>query len=163
MNMHNYINTLLIFGLIFLSSCEREISIDLNKTNPRYVIEGNVSNIKGESKVIITKTLNFDETIDYPLVSGAIVTITDTATNQTDLLTENNEGIYVNTNLTGIIGHTYKMTIKIENETFTSFSTMPSNFALDSLVQQNLAGTSGIGGPPAGTPGAGTRIQILPS
>ena len=52
--------------------------------------------------------------------------------------------------------------MKIGTEVFSSTSTIPKNIKLDSLIQQNLAGTAGTIGPPAGTPGAGTIILIMP-
>jgi len=48
-------NTIIIFlALLLLTGCEKEINIDLNKSNPKFVIEGNVSNIAGNSKVRIS-------------------------------------------------------------------------------------------------------------
>lgn len=166
--MKKYI--LIPFVLLFLNSCEKVIDIDLNQSNPRFVIEGNLSNEAGESKVRISKTLNFDETTAYPAISGALVTITDNKLNQIDTLTETSAGIYFKAGLEGIEGHTYTMMVKIDNEIFTAVSAMPFSVNLDSLVQENLAG-SGTGGGPGGSGGPGnpggdhdyeTIIQITP-
>ena len=166
--MKKYI--LIPFVLLFLISCEKVIDIDLNQSNPRFVIEGNLSNVTGESKVKISKTLNFDETTANPAISGALVTITDNKLNQTDTLTETSAGNYFKTGLAGIEGHTYTMMVNIGNEIFTAVSTMPLSVNLDSLVQENLAG-SGTGGGPGGSGGPGnpggdhdyeTIIQITP-
>lgn len=155
----NRSNILIIFLLMLLSSCEKEINIDLNKTNPRFVIEGNISNVAGESKVKITKTLNFDETIDFPTVSGAFVTITDTVLNKIDTLKYSTKGIYKDSTLFGLEGHTYKLQVKIGTESYTSFSTIPHRLMFDSIVQmRDLGGPK----PPAGTPGAG-NVQFQPS
>jgi len=143
-----------------LSSCEKEISIDLNKNNPKYVIEANLSTDFGESKVEITQTLNFDETIANPTVSGAMVTITDNTQIKTDTLKEVTAGIYSNYDAVGIEGHTYTLNVKIGSETFTSISTTPESIAFDSLLQLNLAGEGGPGRP--GGSGSGSMIQILP-
>ena len=129
-----------------------------------------LSNVTGESKVRISKTLNFDETTAYPPISRALVTITDNKLNQTDTLTEKSVGIYFKTGLVGLEGHTYTMMAKIGNEIFTAVSTMPFSVNLDSLVQETLAG-SGTGGGPGGSGGPGnpggdhdyeTIIQITP-
>lgn len=158
------------FVLLFLISCEKVIDIDLNQSNPRFVIEGNLSNVTGESKVRISKTLNFDETTAYPAISVALVTITDNKLNQTDTLTETSSGIYFKPGLAGRQGHSYTMMVKIGNEIFTAVSTMPLSVKLDSLVQENLAGTGTGGGPGGsgrpGNPGGNhdyeTIIQITP-
>lgn len=166
--MEKYI--LISFALLFLISCEKVIDIDLNQSNPRFVIEGNLSNLTGESKVKISKTLNFDETTAYPEISGALVTITDNMTNQIDTLNETSAGIYFKAGLAGKEGHTYTMLVNIENEIFTAVSTMAFSVNLDSLVQENLAG-SGTRGGPGGSGGPGnpggdhdyeTIIQITP-
>lgn len=163
-------NILIPFALLFLISCEKVIDIDLNQSNPRFVIEGNLSNVSAESKVRISKTLNFDETTAYPAISGALVTITDNQLNQIDTLTETSAGNYFKAGLAGIEGHTYTMMVKIGNEIFTAVSAMPFSVNLDSLVQENLAG-SGTGGGPGGSGGPGnpggdhdyeTIIQITP-
>lgn len=160
MKKKNTYNLLIIFGLFLLSSCEKEISIDLNKSNPKFVIEGNISNSAGESKVMITKTLNFDENTEFPTVSGALVTITDTLLHKIDTLIESTAGMYTNPSLMGKEGHTYKLAVKIDTETFTSISTMPLRLLIDSLYQMPDLGAAG---PPAGTPGAGTTIRIMPA
>lgn len=167
--MKKYI--LIPFVLLFLISCEKVIDIDLNQSNPRFVIEGNLSNEAGESKVRISKTLNFDETTAFPAISGALVTITDNLLNQIDTLTETSLGIYFKAGLVGIEGHTYTMMVNIENEIYTAVSTMPFSVNLDSLVQENLAGSGIGGGGPGGSGGPGnpggdhdyeTIIQITP-
>jgi hypothetical protein len=162
MKSSNYKYLFIFIGLLLLSSCEKEIQIDLNKTNPRFVIEGNINNIIGNSTIRVTKTLNFDQNNEYPAVSGALVTITDTLLNKIDTLSERNEGVYTKALFVGKEGHTYKMTVKVEDEVFTAISTMPYGLHLDSLAQLNLAGSVFPGGPPAGTPAAGTTIQIMP-
>jgi len=148
------------FALLFLNSCEKEININLNKNNPKYVIEGNLSTEIGESRVKITQTLNFNETDSFPTVSGALVTITDNTQNKIDTLSEIQAGIYNNLSLVGIKGHAYTMTVKIGSEIFTSISTIPYSLTLDSLVQLNLAGTGGQGRP--GSNESGSIIRILP-
>lgn len=154
---------LILFALLLLTGCEKEINIDLKNSNPKFVIEGNISNVAGNSKVKISKTLDFDENGFYPSVSGAFVTIKDSTLNKIDTLTEiTSAGIYTNQNVIGEIGHTYILNVKIDEQTFSSISTMPIGLTLDSIVQENLAGTSGDLSIPDGSPDAGTIIQIRP-
>ncbi|MBK6828193.1 MAG: DUF4249 family protein [Chitinophagaceae bacterium] len=148
------------FTCAILFSCTKEIDIDLNESNPKFVIEGNVSTALGASKVTIHKTINFDESAPYPTVSAALVTITDNTVNQTYTLSEIAAGLYYNSSLLGAEGHTYTITVNIGTEIFTAVSTMPYRVNLDSLVQENLAGT-GTGGGPGGPAGTG-NITITP-
>jgi len=150
----------LFFPVFLQSSCDREINIDLNKTYPRYVIDGNLSTDIGESYVLISKTLDFDQTIAYPNVRGALVTITDNTLKKTDTLTETDNGIYSKSDLKGIEGHSYTMIVKTDEEVFTSFSSIPYRLEFDSIVQQNIA-DDGIPEPP-GNMGSGPIIEFLP-
>ena len=154
---------LILFSLLLFSGCEKEINIDLNNSNPIIVIEGNVSNVLGNSMVRISKTLDFDENVVYPSVSDAFITITDSTLNRIDTLTESTiPGTYSNPEIIGKVGHTYILNVKIDGQIYSSTSTMPIGLTLDSIIQENLAGTSGDLGPPESLPDAGTIIQIRP-
>lgn len=154
--------SLIIFISFVLTACEKEININLNESNPRYVIEANLSSLTNESEVKITQTLNFDQSNDYPTISNALVTITDTTMQHVDTLKERSLGVYTKSKLSGIEGHTYRLDVRIGSESFSSLSTLPVPIPLDTLQQLNLAGQIDAAGPPAGTPGAGTMIRILP-
>lgn len=110
--------------LIVLSSCEKVIDIDLNSTDPQYVIEGYITNEARPAQVRITKTVNFSETNNFPTVSGATVTIKDDAGN-TETLQEVQSGIYETKILRGATGRTYTLTVNHNGNTFISTSKMP--------------------------------------
>jgi hypothetical protein len=153
------IQILLFFGILFVGSCEREIELNLDASSPKYVIDGNLSTETGESYVKITKNLNIDDTIQYPTISGAFVTITDNGLDKTDTLNESNPGYYVKYGLYGTEGHSYTLNVKIESEIFTALSTIPFSFKLDSLIQINPAEDYSMNFPGSEPL---TTIQILP-
>ncbi|MFZ4413939.1 MAG: DUF4249 family protein, partial [Bacteroidales bacterium] len=142
--------------------CEKEIDINLNKSNPRIVIEGNLSNLPGECSVKITKTINFDENIPNPTVSSAFVTITNLNTNITDTLNETKPGIYTNDSLVGKPGHTYTLLIKIGNETYTASSTIPQIVSLESIQLLDSNSTTTHGGPMGGGSGSNSIVRMVP-
>lgn len=145
---------LLPFVLISITSCQKEISINLNASNPRYVIEADLSDAVGESKVKITNTLNFDENTNYPPVRNALVTILDKEFNHLDTLLEGSKfGIYSKPLLKAVSGHTYVLTIQVDGKLFTSTSTMPDSIGLESIEQEQAVLPSGPGG--GGGPGSG--------
>lgn len=154
--MKKYI--ILLLSVILLISCEKEIDINLNKSNPRLVIEGNISNLPGQCNVKITKTINFDEVIPNPTVSGAIVTITNTTTNQTDTLKEIFAGFYSDSTIVGKEGFTYVLNVKIGNEIYRASSSMPVMVPLDSIRQ--MESSTGSHGGPMG--GGNSFIRITP-
>jgi hypothetical protein len=123
---------LYILFLLSLSSCEKVIDLDLNDSEKKYVIEGRVTDQAGGAIVRISQTKNFDENNDFPPVSGAIVTITETG-GPTVTLPESQPGIYESALLTGSSGKTYALSVSIGSNTFTAISAMPRKVALDSI------------------------------
>ncbi len=126
----------LILLLAAFSACKKVISVNLNSTNPRYVVQGNVTNQPGPYLVNITKSINFDQDNVFPAVSGAIVVITDVTANQVDTLTETTPGNYNTHIITGTPGHTYHLYVNAANNIFTASSKMPMLVTLDSLYTQ---------------------------
>ena len=117
---------------VSFSSCEKVIEVDLNTTDSKYVVEANLTDKPGSAKVLLTQTKNFDENNTFAGVTGAQVTIADNNSNPVTL-TESAPGVYESALLTGIPGHTYNLTIKVNGQVFTSSSVMPAPVSFDSL------------------------------
>lgn len=130
MKQHTYI----ILAIILLGStaCEKVIDIDLKSVENKYVIEAMVTDEAGGAKVLISQTKNFSDNNDFNGVADAVVTITDNEGN-TSTLQESSQGIYDDATLAGIPGRTYSLSIKIDDETFTSTTVMPEIINMDSL------------------------------
>lgn len=136
--LHIAIVSLLI---IFLSSCEEKINLELDKDAETLVVEGYLSDSMGVHTVKLSKTTEYFYYGQTPVVSGAIVEISD-GTN-TFILSESpaNTGIYVTQpNVKGIPGRTYTLTIRNvdinndgEPEVYTAQSYMPENVYMDSV------------------------------
>jgi hypothetical protein len=122
----------LLVSLIALTSCQDEIEIDLNSSNPKVVIEGAITNLNEPNTIKITKTVNFSDPNTYPAVRGAKVTINDNLGNS-EQLTETAAGVYQTKPIKGVSGRTYTLTVVAEGSTFTAQSTMPTQVKLDSL------------------------------
>lgn len=133
--------------LVFVtSSCTKVIDIDLKDSEPFYVIEGGVN--KGElvHTITITKSILFSETNTFPTVSGATVIISDDASpSNSEVLTEIEPGKYVTSNLLGVEGRTYTLTVQIGEKIFTSSSTMPNQVNLDMIyfLDDSFGGAGG--------------------
>lgn len=130
---HDHIIYILAIAVLILPSCQKVIHIDLNAADPKYVIEGNISNQTAIQTIKISKTVSFESANTFPAVSGALVTITDATSGTTDTLTEGSAGMYMTTAMAGTPGHTYQLYIKSEGKVFTSSCTMPQPVSLDSL------------------------------
>ena len=126
-----------IFCVVLITSCTKQINVDLKNATQQLVIEGNVSNIDIAS-VLISKTVPFSSSNNFPAVSGATVTITDDG-GTVFPLTENSAGHYTNSSLLGEPGHSYTMTVTTEGKSYTAVSTMPQQVNIDTILLENIA------------------------
>jgi hypothetical protein len=127
-SLNNYLAaipiTMILIASCGLTSCQKVISIDLNSASPQLVVEANVSDQPIQNSIKLSNTVNFNEITKIPAVTGATVEISD-STGISETLTEVKKGIYRTRTLTGIPGHTYKLTIKTQGQTYESSSKMP--------------------------------------
>ncbi|HVU95534.1 MAG TPA: DUF4249 domain-containing protein [Puia sp.] len=120
-----------------ITSCQKVINLNLRTAPPKYIIEGNVTNLPGPYQVKISQTEAVNSTGAFNGVSHANVTIKDDAGNA-ETLQETQPGIYQTTALQGIEGQTYHLTITTGQNTFTATSTMPHSVNLDSLYTEQV-------------------------
>src|SRR5215217_5968895 len=125
--------TALFIFLISAASCQKVINVDLNSSDPQYVIEGNVTDKPEPQTISITRSANFSNTNEFPAVSGAFVTLTDETSSTVDTLDETTPGIYRTAAIAGISGHKYKLYINVNGKVFTATSIMPEPVAVDSI------------------------------
>lgn len=125
---------LLVFVVVtvLLSSCQKVIRLDLNSSSPQLVIQGNVYDEAGPYVVTISRTVNFDAPSLYPPVTNATVTISDNA-GVTEELSQTTDGTYVTSNLQGVVGGTYTLTVQVDGKTYTASSTMPEAVGIDTI------------------------------
>lgn len=137
--MKNYSNSfiiLLIAGLFCVTACTKVIDLKLDDASGQLVIEGNLTNLNGLQTVKLTKNIPFTNTNIYPPVTGATVTIQESAgTNYT--LIEGPAGTYTVNNLAGISGDTYTLTVQSGGQNYKASSIMPSQVMLDSLTDKD--------------------------
>ncbi|CAG4999941.1 hypothetical protein DYBT9275_02349 [Dyadobacter sp. CECT 9275] len=115
-----------------LFSCEKVIDVELNPADQKYVIEGQITNLKKGAVVVISQTTDFENTGTYPGISGAIVTISDAKGNAYPLI-ETQEGFYQDTLLLGKPGMTYHLHVKLNGSEYMATSTMPDLVKMDSV------------------------------
>ncbi len=125
--------------IVSFSSCQKVISIDLNSSDPRYIVEANITDQPGPYHVKITQSVNFDKSNVFPAVTGAMVVITDTVAGVADTLMERAAGDYTTSKILGVPGHFYTLTIKANNKLITSYGRMPQPVLLDSMYAEPSA------------------------
>ena len=87
-----------LFIIPALVSCEKVIDINLNKINPKIVIEGNLSDRRGECKVVVSQSINFSDTNQFPGVINASISIRE-GQNTPVYLIQTSPGVYVSDTL----------------------------------------------------------------
>ncbi len=145
MKTKNILYIAFCFTIVFLfTSCTKVITLDLKDSEPLYVIEGSVN--KGEliHFVNITQSIKFSTLNSFPTVSGAEVVLSDDNGNS-EVLIETTPGKYATSNLLGVEGRKYTLSVKIEGKEFISSSTMPTQVQLDELyfLEGNFGGKEG--------------------
>lgn len=126
-----------LFTCIFVS-CTKTINVNLNDADPQLIIEGKVLDGPGPYFVKLSKSVNFNESNNFPPISGAIISITDQTAQHSDELTETAPGTYATNSLVGVPGHIYQLSVNVEGKNYSSTSQMPQRVALDSVTFQQL-------------------------
>ncbi len=110
--------------LFFLISCEEEIDVDFHPSDPRIVIEGQIQ-LDSLATVRITESKSFGSDNVYNIIDNAVVMIDDDNGN-CEVLTQNAFGLYVAHKTKGVVGRTYYLTVKVDEEIYNSESTLPT-------------------------------------
>lgn len=117
---------------LFATSCTKVIDLNLNKSNPQYMIEGEVTNADVMQTVRITRSVNFSNDNQFPAVTNAVVIISDDAGN-TDTLKQDDPGYYRTDEIKGVSGRTYSLKILVDGNTFHASSKMPQPVLMDTI------------------------------
>lgn len=118
--------------VVWLTSCEKVIDINLDDAEKKYVVEAVVTDEPGSAKVLISQTKNFSDDNQIAGVSGATVTVSDDDGNST-VLAESSAGVYQSAGITGESGKTYTLKVEVDGNVFTASSVMPARVNMDTL------------------------------
>lgn len=131
-----------------LTSCREEvIDVNLSTAEPRLVIDASIDWIKGttgnEQKIKLTTTTGYyDQT--FPVVSGAVIVVTNAANTAFDFVETPGTGEYICTDFDPVIGETYTLTIILNGETYTATETLIGTPIIeDTILQDNKGGMGG--------------------
>ncbi|WP_326983159.1 DUF4249 domain-containing protein [Chryseobacterium sp. MYb264] len=129
---------LIILSLFLLTSCEKEIDLDLKDQSGQIVIEGNVTDQAGPYFVKITKSVAFTNANQYPVIADAEVVLSDNS-GQTETLQYVGNGTYQTSTFVGQSGKIYTLKITAEGQQYTAQSTMPDAVDFEDLEQDSFA------------------------
>ena len=130
MKIYKYFILILIIPLTW--KCTEKIDLDLDEGETKIVIEAIVSSTFRNQIVKISKSTAYYDSTPIEPITGAIVTIQDSAFEYT--FTQIRSGIYVsNISFAGIPGKEYKLKVETESRIYEATSTMPRMPTIDSI------------------------------
>ena len=112
-------NIKFIIYILLLSACEKVVYIDLNTSDPKLVVEANITDSKyGQgyylNAVKLSRTVNYYDGNVFPAVNNASVFISDDLGNIDTLKPMNlasNPGMYLIDKMKGVAGRSYSLKI----------------------------------------------------
>jgi len=136
----------IIVSIFSLSSCEDVIDVNLDTAAPKLVIDASIKWEKGsignEQTIKLTTTTGFYDTA-IPIVSGAIVNITDSNSIQFDFIEEVGTANYICINFNPVINEVYTLLVIVNGQTYTAEETLISVPTIDSVAQNDQGGFTG--------------------
>lgn len=137
----------MVLFCFFLLSCTKVVDVDLEKAEPKLVIDASIDWVKGttgkEQKIKLSTTTGYYN-VTFPAVSGADIVIT----NSTDVVFSFKEnpgtGEYICSNFHPIIGETYTLKVVLNGEIYTATETCVGVPNIENNIAQNNSG--GFGG-----------------
>lgn len=132
---------------IFLLSCEDVIKVDLETAEPRLVIDASIDWIKNtpgnEQKITLSTTTDYYSE-KFPAVSGADVTVMNSASKIFTFKENPGTGEYLCSDFEPVAGETYTLKIMVNGEIYTATETLMKVPDIENNILQNNDG--GIAG-----------------
>jgi hypothetical protein len=143
--MKNNIKYFILAIGLFLFSCEEVVDVDLNKSEPKLVIDASIKWEKGTTGN--DQTIRLSTTADYfnntvPPANGALVTITDSNAIVYSFLEDGITGNYKCTNFNPVLNEVYTLSVSYKGQTYTSTDKLYPVPTITS-IEQDLNGITG--------------------
>ena len=137
-------NIVLIIGIgLFFTGCSKVIDVKLNTAAPKLVIDASIDwekNTPGnEQKIIISTTTGYYNE-EFPSVSGAVVSVANSAGTVFPFTEGAKPGEYVCTNFVPVVGDTYTLTVTLNGVSYSAIETFTATPEIEGPVIQNDKG-----------------------
>ena len=137
---------LLIITAVFFAACEEVVHVDLDTAAPKLVIDASINWEKGttgsEQTIKLTTTSGYYEQ-QAPVVSDAIVFITNGEGTVFDFTETPGTGQYVCSNFVPQVNQSYTLTVISGNQTYTATETLYAVPEINRVEQDNEGGFLG--------------------
>ncbi|RZM26855.1 MAG: DUF4249 domain-containing protein [Pedobacter sp.] len=132
---------------LFVTGCEKAINVPLKSALPRLVIDASIDWIKttegNEQKIILSTTTGY-YSAEFPSVSGAVITVTNSSNTVFNFVETPGTGKYICSNFLPVLGQTYHLKIVLNGETYTASETFTAVPKIeDDIVQNDKGGEIG--------------------
>ena len=128
---------------LFVAGCEKAINVDLKKDPPRLVIDASIDWVKNtagnEQKIVLSTTTGYYSS-EFPIVSGAAITVTNASNTVFNFVETPGTGQYFCRNFLPGIGQTYNLKIVLNGETYTASETFTAVPKIEDNIDQNNKG-----------------------
>lgn len=135
-----------MFLLIGFCGCEKSVEVDLGAAESRLVVEASINWQKGtpgnEQAVKLSMTTGYFAS-EIPIVSGAIVSVTNSTNAVFNFVEEDTPGMYVCHDFIPQIDETYILTIGYGGQTYTATEKLKASPSVTHVAQNNEGGVSG--------------------
>ncbi len=139
--MKYWIYTLVLIGLM---SCEKVIEVDLNESNPQYVIVSVLEEGEHDFTVKITQTTSFFDPKTPKRIDNALVRLYENET-VIHALAYKSDGIYELSNFTAYAEKNYRLNVIVDDKEFNANLKMPKKVSIESVDFEFVDGENGFG------------------
>lgn len=140
--MKNLVSIILISLIGF--SCQKEIDVDLNETNPVIVLEGSYSSEDSLVTLKVSLTSSYFDANPSPSIDNLSPAIIDGNGVSTPLVSLG-DGLYILSNYVPNYNSIYTLSVDYNGQIFSANSTLPSPVALEDITYEYTPGFFGSG------------------
>lgn len=136
--MKNLKYILVLFGLLFLASCEDVVEVPLDEADPILVVDAWLNNLDSLHTIKLSLSQPYFDSSLVQTVTGAEVVVTSSAGEVFNFSEGPNSGTYITPSVTniGTIEDEFTLSIDYNGITYTSTSKMNRVPAIDSIKQE---------------------------
>ncbi|CAL65592.1 DUF4249 domain-containing protein [Christiangramia forsetii] len=143
--MKTYLKFIVLLSSLILISCEEVVSIPLEESEPRLVIDASIEWFKGtegNNQIIkISRTSSFYEENTESIEDAQVRIFSENGTEFKFL--HQQDGIYINNNFQPVLNGTYELEVNLDGELYTATETLIPVTSLDYIEQLENGGFAG--------------------
>ncbi len=118
-----------------MSGCEETIELDIEQTQPIYVVEGLVTNQMKNHYVKLTKNVGFYDEVKVPPVTNATIVVSDNSGNSYPFQYNSEDSIYYSMDeFEGIVDRVYSLNILIDDDQITASDTLKQVSPIEAVL-----------------------------